>query len=96
MSKGENSGSIVLLDKTFYLNFQYKLDLPVTVAPDVLSGPSERPASSSQHSSVSAPPSLFHSDAASPHTPCTAEDKSERSDTGHSFIWHLEDSLSVR
>lgn len=42
---------------------------PVAVAPAVPSGPSEKLASSSLHSSVSAPPSPFHSDAASPHTP---------------------------
>lgn len=53
------------------------LSIPVTVAPAVPSGPSERPASSSWHSSVSAPPSLFHSDAASPHTPFQAKDMGE-------------------
>lgn len=44
-------------------------DIPVAAAPAEPSGPSVRFASSWWHSSVSTPPSLFHSDAASPRTP---------------------------
>lgn len=60
--------------------------IPVAVAPAVPSGPSEKPASSLLHSSVSAPPSHFHSDAASPHTPFRAKDMGERSEVSVSSV----------
>lgn len=70
------------------------LGIPVAVAPAVPSGPFERSASSSRHSSVSAPPSPFHSDAAFPRTPFRAKDICEKSQVSASsvlsiklFIW---------